>query len=303
MFDAFKKKELNFPEGWEVPKEIELYNGRIMWRFFHILGLFLVFVDIIVGNIFTNGFQLPETFALVDIPAYFFRGWGILFFIFVFLVMFGASGNIIVGGIGVGIAVFLLDWITNFFERTQWYINLSTVFVDGPAENMANVVTYTIFFIGTILFHILFLMITLKRINKLYPAAEKAMEIGLAKIRNIKFQEQYEKEEKRKFEEFRRQEEKRRYEEYRRQEDETRRRYEQQKQQEKQRQYEEQRRATSKNEPNSGIDFFAGCNSKEDVERKYKKLASIYHPDTGFGDEETMKIINNQKEEALKKFA
>lgn len=55
---------------------------------------------------------------------------------------------------------------------------------------------------------------------------------------------------------------------------------------------------TSKTEP----DFFIGCNSIETLTKRYKQLAKCYHPDTGIGDEATMKAINSQFEALKAKF-
>ena len=48
------------------------------------------------------------------------------------------------------------------------------------------------------------------------------------------------------------------------------------------------------NMKNNHFDFFANCKSADEVKNRYYQLAKIYHPDTGTGDEETMKVINDQ---------
>ncbi|MCR5179073.1 MAG: hypothetical protein K6C95_08850 [Lachnospiraceae bacterium] len=53
----------------------------------------------------------------------------------------------------------------------------------------------------------------------------------------------------------------------------------------------------------SGFDFFAGCNSLESVEKKYRSLAKIYHPDNQDGDTSAIQEINARYEEARKRFS
>lgn len=50
------------------------------------------------------------------------------------------------------------------------------------------------------------------------------------------------------------------------------------------------------------FDFFAGCNSKESVERKYKSLVKLYHPDNMDGNTAALQEINVQYAEAKKRF-
>ena len=50
------------------------------------------------------------------------------------------------------------------------------------------------------------------------------------------------------------------------------------------------------------FNFFAGCNSKESVERKYKSLVKLYHPDNMDGDTAALQEINVQYAEAKKQF-
>ena len=42
--------------------------------------------------------------------------------------------------------------------------------------------------------------------------------------------------------------------------------------------------------------FFAGCNSVDAVEKRYKSLAKVYHPDMPTGDEETFKMMREEYE-------
>lgn len=300
---AFKKEDFEVPEGFQAPKELRLYNHRTNVKIINFVCLLAIAVDLIVGYLHKNGFHFPESFYLADIPAYFYGGWCIVSIILVFLIATGTSGNLIVGLIGGGLYVFGWTWLESKIMEMSWYIRLKRFSVPGISEDAASLVCYCIMFLGLLFIHSFFLISSLKKIDKYYDKAKKQYTDILNDIEYMNQREQAAKEEERKYEEFKRNEERRRYEEYRRQEEETRRRYEQQHQQEQRWSYEKQRNTESSKQTNSGIDFFAGCNSKEDVEKKYKKLASIYHPDTGFGDEETMKLINNQKEEALKRFS
>ena len=52
----------------------------------------------------------------------------------------------------------------------------------------------------------------------------------------------------------------------------------------------------------SSFDFFAGCNSLESVNRKYKSLVKLYHPDNMDGDTAALQQINAQYAEAKKRF-
>ena len=60
----------------------------------------------------------------------------------------------------------------------------------------------------------------------------------------------------------------------------------------------------SRREPSvsSAFDFFAGCASRESVDRKYKSLVKLYHPDNMDGDTAALQEINAQYAEAKKKF-
>ena len=53
----------------------------------------------------------------------------------------------------------------------------------------------------------------------------------------------------------------------------------------------------------SDFKFFASCVTKEDLDKTYKKLASIYHPDQNAGDAETFKKIQAEYAEAVLKYA
>jgi hypothetical protein len=70
---------------------------------------------------------------------------------------------------------------------------------------------------------------------------------------------------------------------------------------------EEEEDADSEPEPvlveKTTFDFFAGCNSKESVDRKYKSLVKLYHPDNEDGDTAALQEINIQYTNAKKKFS
>ena len=53
----------------------------------------------------------------------------------------------------------------------------------------------------------------------------------------------------------------------------------------------------------SSFNFFAGCSSRESVDKKYKSLVKLYHPDNMDGDTEAIQEINVQYTEAKKRFA
>ena len=55
-------------------------------------------------------------------------------------------------------------------------------------------------------------------------------------------------------------------------------------------------------EPMTSFDFFAGCSSRDSVEKKYRSLAKLYHPDNMDGDTASLQEINAQYENAKKKF-
>ncbi len=50
----------------------------------------------------------------------------------------------------------------------------------------------------------------------------------------------------------------------------------------------------------STFDFFAGCNSRESLDRKYKSLVKLYHPDNMDGDTSALQEINTQYDKAKK---
>lgn len=50
------------------------------------------------------------------------------------------------------------------------------------------------------------------------------------------------------------------------------------------------------------FNFFDGCNDAESVKKRYRDLIKTYHPDQGNGSESTLKQINNQYENLLKKY-
>jgi hypothetical protein len=52
----------------------------------------------------------------------------------------------------------------------------------------------------------------------------------------------------------------------------------------------------------STFDFFAGCTSRESVDKKYKSLVKLYHPDNMDGDTAALQEINAQYADAKKRF-
>ncbi|WP_026518265.1 hypothetical protein [Butyrivibrio sp. MC2021] len=50
----------------------------------------------------------------------------------------------------------------------------------------------------------------------------------------------------------------------------------------------------------TAFDFFAGCNSRESLDRKYKSLVKLYHPDNMDGDTSALQEINVQYDKAKK---
>ncbi len=54
--------------------------------------------------------------------------------------------------------------------------------------------------------------------------------------------------------------------------------------------------------PHAAFDFFAGCSSLESVDKKYKSLVKLYHPDNMDGDTAALQEINAQYAEVKKKY-
>ena len=53
----------------------------------------------------------------------------------------------------------------------------------------------------------------------------------------------------------------------------------------------------------SSEDFFKGCTSRQEIDKRYKALAKAYHPDTGAGDNEMFSRLTEQyikEKEAIK---
>ncbi len=57
----------------------------------------------------------------------------------------------------------------------------------------------------------------------------------------------------------------------------------------------------SLNNGSSAFNFFAGCNSRESADRKYKSLVKLYHPDNMDGDTAALQEINAQYAEVKKR--
>jgi hypothetical protein len=52
----------------------------------------------------------------------------------------------------------------------------------------------------------------------------------------------------------------------------------------------------------SSFDFFAGCTSRESIDKKYRSLVKLYHPDNMDGDTAALQEINVQYDQAKKRF-
>ncbi len=61
-------------------------------------------------------------------------------------------------------------------------------------------------------------------------------------------------------------------------------------------------RTESESSSSRTFDFFAGCSSRESVDKKYKSLVKLYHPDNMDGDTAALQEINAQYAEAKKRF-
>ena len=66
---------------------------------------------------------------------------------------------------------------------------------------------------------------------------------------------------------------------------------------------ESHRGRSSRPSTTTSFDFFAGCSSRESVDKKYKSLVKLYHPDNMDGDTAALQEINYQYSEAKKRFS
>ncbi len=64
----------------------------------------------------------------------------------------------------------------------------------------------------------------------------------------------------------------------------------------------EKRKTPGASSATGTFDFFAGCTSRESVDKKYRSLVKLYHPDNMDGDTAALQEINVQYEKAKKKF-
>lgn len=89
--------------------------------------------------------------------------------------------------------------------------------------------------------------------------------------------------------------------EQKREQERERREYEQQQyyQQQQQQDYQQQQTNQAQNNVDS---YFEGCNSKEEVEKRYKALAKVFHPDSQTGDNTAFKNLQEAYENAKKKY-
>lgn len=66
----------------------------------------------------------------------------------------------------------------------------------------------------------------------------------------------------------------------------------------------EEARRAAEEEKNAGKkSFFEGCDSEEALTKRYKALVKAYHPDSGFGDNESFLEIQKEYDELKKKYA
>ncbi|MBR4528853.1 MAG: hypothetical protein IKO80_01110 [Lachnospiraceae bacterium] len=71
----------------------------------------------------------------------------------------------------------------------------------------------------------------------------------------------------------------------------------------RERERERERRSAEERDPaQSSFDFFAGCKDLAGVEKKYRSLVKIYHPDNQDGDTSALQEINAQYEAAKRRF-
>ena len=85
-----------------------------------------------------------------------------------------------------------------------------------------------------------------------------------------------------------------------RQEQEQKREQEREWREYEQQQYYQQQQT---NQAQNNVDsYFEGCNSKEEVEKRYKALAKVFHPDSQTGDNTAFKNLQEAYENAKKKY-
>ncbi len=101
-----------------------------------------------------------------------------------------------------------------------------------------------------------------------------------------------------------RQREKERLEDERIKREEERRREERRREQEQKRRSEERQRNynTTSRASAQTMDFFKDCNDKKSIEKRYRDLTKVYHPDQGNGSEEVFKVIQNQYDKLKERF-
>lgn len=57
---------------------------------------------------------------------------------------------------------------------------------------------------------------------------------------------------------------------------------------------------TVQEKPKNDIHFFTGCNTREDVEKRYKGLVKVYHPDNASGNHDMFIRVQNEYKEQVK---
>lgn len=80
-------------------------------------------------------------------------------------------------------------------------------------------------------------------------------------------------------------------------------RQEQEQKREQEREWREYEQQQQTNQAQNNVDsYFEGCNSKEEVEKRYKALAKVFHPDSQTGDNTAFKNLQEAYENAKKKY-
>ncbi|SFP43354.1 hypothetical protein SAMN04487928_10230 [Butyrivibrio proteoclasticus] len=67
--------------------------------------------------------------------------------------------------------------------------------------------------------------------------------------------------------------------------------------------YNKNTNGSAKQATSSSFDFFAGCTTKESVDKKYKSLVKLYHPDNMDGDTAALQEINVQYDKSKRRFS
>ena len=284
MFEALFKKKLilTTDEYTEEPAIIRMYNKAISSKNFHIKGFVSMLISSTIGFFLSYRMEDFEGFNFLYIPEYYANGLALVFLLLSFFGVLYLTKNILLAGVGLFFGAKALDWFMRTIETSNWYQELNTkTFIDG-VSGLGIAATYYGMFFFQFSIHFFFLFHSLKKIKTLYSEAEKEYaeytESGRYSREQYGNANQHYQYAYSQYEHFKQENER------------------------NQQQYSQGTNYHGSGKNHNDINFFSGCESVEDVERRYKKLAQLYHPDTGMGDEETMKIINSQKEAVLNKF-